>query len=362
MPASTSLLFVLLTLAQIDRASLDSLTLVERSELVRNLARRQIDQLTNVRVTYTLDRHQVSLPFKPSEPKLKHLDQMAVTYLYLDGSYRIQMTDTLGGSTKALFSSNSNYVATTGIARMLGEHNQQSNLSARISRSHDNTASNNWYAFMLGGYLDSWRQSFLQYLINETTIITSVEYTDDSMLEVKTFNKGDDKSTTQYTYLLDPRKGYSITRLAYKWDRFPAPNNHQYDYRDTSVEESKEFGGIWLPTKLSMLMTSSHVPGQGTLYSFTVSDLSLGTVTSNDLAVDFPKGSEVLDDIKGVTYIEGEPNTEQPWVGAHSQDGSDLHAGVAATTFRSWAIIGNILLVLIVIILILRNRRMRGTT
>ncbi|MFO0899253.1 MAG: hypothetical protein U0836_17655 [Pirellulales bacterium] len=77
----------------------------------------------------------------------------------INGSYRLSCVDYPHSEQQPLFTSQSNYDADSGVARMLADHRQIGNPTARIAKRHDPIVSQTRMGFFLGGRIDENRVS-----------------------------------------------------------------------------------------------------------------------------------------------------------------------------------------------------------
>ena len=112
----------------------------------------------------------------------------------------------------------------------------------------------------------------------------------------------------EYVYLVDPRKGFMpVQREARKT---PAkPDAKEPAEAKFTVEESKLFGDIWMPTRMINKEISGNKIG---VVTFSVNQLEFGGVKPSDLLIPFPQGMKVQDFILGVEYVADEDGKASP--------------------------------------------------
>ena len=105
--------------------------------------------------------------------------------------------------------------------------------------------------------------------------------------------------------VLDPRKGFlPIQSDAYRESvaRDGTVRSYSEKFR---VEESRLVGDVWMPVVLKIMIDSSAIPGIVTVDSYVVSHIEHGSVTPKDIEVHFPENTDVVDAIRGVTFVAG---------------------------------------------------------
>lgn len=93
-----------------------------------------------------------------------------------------------------------------------------------------------------------------------------------------------------WEYTLDVQKDFMPVRAEYLYQQEKTYN------RDVSdVTDSKEINGVEVPMRVVQRCSTSAAPSVEGRYVYEVSDFSIGTVTEQDLKVDFPAGTTVVD-------------------------------------------------------------------
>jgi len=103
-------------------------------------------------------------------------------------------------------------------------------------------------------------------------------------------------------FVLDPQKGFLPVKGHSRWDRMLG-NKPSWRVEDFVVQDSRLVGDVWMPTKLKEEVWASSVPDQIVVYDIRATDIKTGTVTPEDLHVPFTEGMQIVDAVKGVSYV-----------------------------------------------------------
>jgi len=159
---------------------------------------------------------------------------------------------------------------------------------------------------------------------------------------------------------LDPLKGFLPIRGDSRWDGGPS------DWRIERfvVEQSRQVGDIWMPIKIHEEICASPSAETFAVYETVVVKIEHGKVTPADLHVPFTKGMQVVDAIKGVTYIadvNGDPaGVVNPVFGA-----GDLSINQNLESPSHWwrsVLWANVVLMVCLVAAIFIKRRLRKIT
>ncbi len=279
-----------------------------RKQYVIHSLEEQQDQLSNVFVRTSTMRTNVRFEDGHVGDRVAMHGRDTHEWRRLDGSYRLSCVDYPHSEQQPLFTSQSNYDADTGVARMLAEHRQIGNPTARIAKRHDPIVSQSRMAFFLGGRVDENRVSYQQYVIDHQADVTvpDAKDGDQTAIVVRSDVRQPDGATETRLMRFDPARGMLLVGMDRTWERREKDGQRSFETWDLDVKESRQFGDVWLPVHFLFFAQSQHLPKDvATQYDVRLEDASVGNVTAADLAVVFPVGTEVNDMIEGVQYIAG---------------------------------------------------------
>jgi hypothetical protein len=134
------------------------------------------------------------------------------------------------------------------------------------------------------------------------------------------------KVNNECTYILDPMKGFMplsgkmrVDEILMFTDDYGKPIKYKPSGSEElfEVKDSVLVGDVWMPTLIEERSWASWIEGKINLYHTKVSNISHGNVSIEDVSLIYPKGTEVVDVIKGHSYIadaDGNPivSTIQP--------------------------------------------------
>lgn len=98
-------------------------------------------------------------------------------------------------------------------------------------------------------------------------------------------------------YWLDPDRGFMPCRREYKYVDHSMLSNYEF----TEVKEAKQIDGFWVPMK-AFRRSETVVSRAETELTYAVDEFKLGVVKEEQVRVDLPPGTEVLDTIKKKAY------------------------------------------------------------
>ncbi|WP_145944319.1 hypothetical protein [Fuerstiella marisgermanici] len=155
---------------------------------------------------------------------------------------------------------------------------------------------------------------------------------------------------------LDPARGYMPVRGEARWE-----DDNGWRSEEFSVDETQQFDGLWMPTKITEIIGSSSfgdaMPSAVNVIETTAQNIEMGAVTEADVRVVFPEGTEVVDAIEGVAYTIGEGNVrlggEPLFVGNQIVN---ISQAPKSTPFP-WLIVLNTAIVISVVVFWLKARR-----
>jgi hypothetical protein len=114
------------------------------------------------------------------------------------------------------------------------------------------------------------------------------------MLVVKLVSNG----LRTYTMWLDPAKDYMMLRFI---DDYVAKDGGRQTC-SMEVTGSKQVEGLWVPTKVTQVDTTSVAPNDSSEHRFEVTEFSREKSDAKDMEVVFPQGTHVVDNIKGTAF------------------------------------------------------------
>lgn len=243
---------------------------------------------------------------------------------------------------------------------MLGKHAKLTRFQGRISNIHDNASRFNQYLLQcLPGYLDGNQPSQLQYLLDtfdqvETidNAAAGVDLPDTIVLRISDYS--DPKQSDTRTYWIEPAKDFMIVRLERRNDRQEG-KTHRFLHSDIWVIESTEIDGIQVPRNVQWVGWSNRTkPDNCGVSVLTMTEMHIGKVKPSDLVVEFPDGTEVIDDFQQRAYVTGQVEKPLPLVNVQGIGKTDVRRALP------WGIILNVTIVVgLAAILAMRKRRSR---
>lgn len=236
------------------------------------------------------------------------------TYARLGASYRLDLHQ------KNLFKelapdviTVSGYNSLTGESRMYGYSKQFEDgrrASARITQKQDNIVRFYLYGRLLDGAVGEGEQAYVTELLKRLKDIrVDVDNAPDGDNAVVRTERTYESYTENQTYWFDISKGFMLSRWQVQSGYPDKPNVRDDSLR---VAEAAVVDDLWLPMRVTWVAGGGVNPGSATVYKVEASEVTIGKVTESDLAVTFPKGALVTDNIKGVFYYEGEERRGGP--------------------------------------------------
>lgn len=107
-------------------------------------------------------------------------------------------------------------------------------------------------------------------------------------------------------YWLDPTRGYLPVRFEFESKR---PNGGVGNWEKQWVEDAKQFGEVWIPTKVVKWSGTSEADYN--IINYSLSQFASGSVTDKDCEVTFPVDTEVVDVVTKVAYRIKEDGSQE---------------------------------------------------
>jgi hypothetical protein len=230
----------------------------------------------------------------------------------LGDSYKLQNDRFNNAETKPMWRVTANYESDQGVAKSLSEVGKVDLSNAVISAADENIVYLNKVAYQLGGSVThsfpDYIPTFSQHILDHRKdMAVKVEKVENAELVVVTLPDVYGAPSTPprgtRSLWLDPSKGWMIVRMQSGRGEEGATNG--YWMRDElNVLESKRFGNVWFPTRISESVRASNAetPGTASVWETDVQDVSVGNVTKKDLLISFPPGTFVHDRIQMLDY------------------------------------------------------------
>jgi thiol-disulfide isomerase/thioredoxin len=106
--------------------------------------------------------------------------------------------------------------------------------------------------------------------------------------------------------ILDPGKGFLPIQGTAHLETPQSNGSLLWRSEEFFVEASRLVGGVWMPTKLKeQVCASSTGPEHIVIWETEVTKIEAGTVTADDLIVLLPEGTEVVDALRGMSFVVG---------------------------------------------------------
>ncbi len=81
-------------------------------------------------------------------------------------------------------------------------------------------------------------------------------------------------------------------------------NAAEWHERIVTIHDAKQIDGVWLPSRVQDAIRSWRSDGgRFTVWEIELLDASVGNVTHDEIDIEFPPGTEVVDAIAGVNYF-----------------------------------------------------------
>ncbi len=182
----------------------------------------------------------------------------------------------------------------------------------RIDVEPDVAVEDNRLAYWLDGKHVPWGEYLFRYLVDHKDSYTIEEPVDQNMVRLtvpwQTIYSLEPWGKREFT--LDPSKGFLPICGKAHWE------TNKFSGGITAwrtevfvVEASKLVGDVWMPMKLKEVISGNTLRGKCNVLETKVTKIEWGTVKAQDIEFLFSPGTEVVDAIKGVTYVVG-PNGE----------------------------------------------------
>lgn len=165
----------------------------------------------------------------------------------------------------------------------------------------------------------------------------SVSFTRNSRdgIDMKCMYKRPESSMpTTYVFSLDPSRDWFPTR---DYHRMELPDGWWFE-QITTVEEMRNVDGMWYPWRVvtGNMNDTAAARGASTKLTTTVSSLTVGDVTDEDLEVTFPVGTIVYDEF------------QDKWSGADPSNIMESPNTASDKLGRKWRLIINVVLIVVI--------------
>lgn len=223
----------------------------------------------------------------------------------LGGSYRLDSDMYLPEAASPHKWTATSYNAQEGVGRFTLRQKGLERAFGRIDSRHDNLLEDNRFCLWLNGTYPHKEDYLFRYLLDHQSEFVVKAPVDGGHVELVVGYQPwwADKSGGQRVFLLDPNKGFLPIRGDSRWDAPPSGGHDNWRIERFTVEESQLVGDVWLPVRITEQLAGSPAPDNFTVLEMTVSRLEYGRVTPADLVVPFTEDMQVVDAIKGVTYV-----------------------------------------------------------
>lgn len=298
-----------------------------------------------------------------SDGKISDVGRHFFEHKQLDNSYRIN-TDAYGShsaNTPQTISASA-FSQRDGTATMFAEGVKDHHYG-RIDNRHDPIITLNAYDIFLLQNPRHTSVSIIPYLLaykNEWAIDKS-----EHIIKVKTPHRwgiGADRNEAGY-YLcyLDSRKAFAPIYVEEEWGN---ARERKGNWRRvvTVVTEDKWIGKINMPFAFTRTATGSALGNESEAISeVKVSQIEFGKLTEDDIRLEFPVGTEVIDALKGTTFFVGQDGNRLQEVSLH-QNFADFAAETAPRTspWRSISIIANLIVVFLLLLMLRWKFRLKA--
>jgi len=230
---------------------------------------------------------------------------------------------------------------------------------ARIDTKHDPFNAENRYAYWLDGEATFDGEFLIRYLVDHAYQY-EIEVENDTQQVRLTVPWMPQHRRTEIlgerTVWLDPGKMLLPVKGKARWD-----DGSMWRTEEFVVLDAQLVGSVWMPMKIrELIKTDRSDDGVFNVIVTTVQKIEQGAVTSDDLRVDFPPGTEVVHAIEGIAYKIG-PNGErfdtEPLMVGNTFVKAEQEA-VQSNTATSYAfIIANLIGLVVVVGFYVRLRR-----
>ena len=206
-----------------------------------------------------------------------------------------------------------NFDSDQGIGRVTSHLSNRTRKYGRIAAKPDPLSEMNRYGYWLDGKHNVWSEYLFRYLVEHCGNFSFEAPVDGDKVRLTVPWKPifTDQPLGTREFILDPSKGFLPVRGEAHWnDRREAQPSWRIE--SFTVESSQLVDGVWMPTKLKEHIRASTGKGTGNVYDITVTKIEAGNVTPEDLVVEFPSGTQVVDAIKRISYVAGDDGTPTP--------------------------------------------------
>jgi hypothetical protein len=233
----------------------------------------------------------------------------------LGNSYRIESEKGGAEVLNPVEFGNSGFDSCTGVVTSTVRFASSPRIFARIGFDHDVDIREDRYAYWLDGKPDKMGEA--DYLIRDLVgqfdeyIIEAPVEQDKVRLTIPWQPVWSGKPIGTRQFILDPGKGFLPIRGTAYCKLEETGGEPMWRSEDFSVGASRSVRDVWMPTNLKELIRASSTGEDHiVVWETDVTKIESGTVTATDLAVPFLAGTEVVDAIRGVSYVVG-PGGEQ---------------------------------------------------
>jgi len=207
--------------------------------------------------------------------------------------------------------------AQAGTARSVAQHRQLTGVYGSITSDEDTFIRRGRFHYWFDGGFDQEHEFPIQFLLKhqDKLKIESMEAASETIRVSLTYQRPASEGTpyqNQRTLWLDPQKGFLPRRLVIRWEYDLDPPFFQET--ETEVKAFQKVDGIWFPTEFIERSVGrvSIEDGYAAVSETHVEHIELGTVTDEDLNIEFEKGTEVQDRLKGVLFVASDGQQEAP--------------------------------------------------
>ncbi|GEM_PF-2561010 len=210
-----------------------------------------------------------------------------------------------------------------GVVKSILRFSDDDRIIGRIDVVHDPLTEENRYAYWLDGKHIPMGDYLIRYIVEQKGKYKISFDGDMVRLTIPWAPALCGEPSGTRTFDLDPQKGFLPMHGKAHWES-KAPNGKSlWRTEKFVVEDSQLVGDVFMPTKLRELICgSSGGADTVSVLETKVTKIEAGTVKPKDLEITFPKGTEVIDVIKGLSYTvgsNGEPTNVERIVGARPE-------------------------------------------
>jgi hypothetical protein len=260
----------------------------------------------------------------------------------LGSSYRVD-TERTADAGKVRQALSNHYDAGAGVSRSVVATTRMQT-GARIDTTPDRQTQEFRYQYWLDGQHTNLAEYIFRYLLDHKGEFSSEVRPDGLVaLTVPWAPRWSKTPLGTREFVLDPAKGFMPVSGKGRWEQPKPTGPPNWRSEEFTADEAKLVGDVWMPMRLREVIHSSNgTPGTVNVWETAVDRIELGRVAPADLEVTFPKGTQVVDAIKGVTYHvgeDGQPTKMDRVYGAAPPSPQAIRDARPATAWR-WVLIG----------------------